>query len=234
MTKKEASVDHRTRVAAERRERTRAKLLESALLVFAEKGPEAAVIDDVIALAGMARGSFYNYFRTNEELLEAVATEVSNELLQVVDPVVQLQEDPAIRVASGLRMTLHAVQRYPLLGAFLARMPSPTGSSPLLGIQFLTRDVIAGIKQERFARTQSRALIDLVVGTTFSAARSLSQEMLPKDYPEAVTKAVLLGLGVKEKEALKIVGLPLPDIALPDESILKRTLERAGNSKKSG
>lgn len=233
MTKKELSVDHRTRVAAERRERTRAKLLESALLVFAEKGPEAAVIDDVIALAGMARGSFYNYFRTNEELLEAVATEISDELLRVIDPVVQLREDPAIRVASGLRLTLHAVQRYPLLGAFLARMQSPSGSSPLLGIQFLTRDVIAGIKQERFANTQPRALVDVVVGTTFSAARSLSQEMLPKDYPEAVTKAVLQGLGVKEKEAARIVALVLPDIALDDTSLLKRTLERAGDGRKA-
>lgn len=233
MTKKEVPIDHRTRVAAERREKTRAKLLESALLVFAEKGPEAAVIDDVIALAGMARGSFYNYFRTNEELLEAVAAELSDELLRAIDPVVQLREDPAIRVASGLRLILHAVQRYPLLGAFLSRMQSPSGSSPLLGIQFLTRDVITGIKQERFAQTQPRALVDVVVGTTFSAARSLSQEMLPKDYPEAVTKAVLQGLGVKEKEAAKIVALGLPDIVLDDTSLLKRTLDRAGDSRKA-
>lgn len=233
MTKKELPINHRTRVAAERREKTRAKLLESALLVFAEKGPEAAVIDDVIALAGMARGSFYNYFRTNEELLEAVATELSDELLRAIDPVVQLREDPAIRVASGLRLTLHAVQRYPLLGAFLSRMQSPSGSSALLGIQFLTRDVMAGIEQERFAQTQPRALIDVVVGTTFSAARSLSQEMLPKDYPEAVTKAMLQGLGMKEKEAAKIVALVLPDIVLDDTSLLKRTLDRAGDSRKA-
>lgn len=227
MANKELSINHRTRVGAERRERTRAKLLESALLVFAEKGPEAAIIDDVIALAGMARGSFYNYFRTNEELLAAVATEISNEWLRVIDPIVQLQEDPAIRLGFGTRLLLHAMQRYPLLGAFLSRLQFPTGSSPLLGIQFLTRDVLAGIEQKRFARTQPRAVIDLVVGTIFSASRSLSQEMLPQDYPEAIVKALLQGLGMKEEDAARIVALPLPDIALNDQSILKRTLERA-------
>jgi len=36
----------------------------------------------------MARGSFYNYFKTNEELLVAVASEINNELLRAIDPVI--------------------------------------------------------------------------------------------------------------------------------------------------
>ncbi len=63
--------DHRTRVAAERRARMHRKLVESALLVFAEKGVDASVIEDVIAAADVSRGTFYNYFRTNGELLAA-------------------------------------------------------------------------------------------------------------------------------------------------------------------
>ena len=49
--------DHRTRVAAEKRARMRRKLVESALLVFAEKGVDASVIEDVIAVAGVSRGT---------------------------------------------------------------------------------------------------------------------------------------------------------------------------------
>jgi len=67
-----ARSDHRPRVAAERRARMRRKLVESALLVFAGKGVDASVIEDVIVAAGVSRGTFYNYFRTNAELLAAV------------------------------------------------------------------------------------------------------------------------------------------------------------------
>ena len=225
--------NHRSRVGAERRERTRARLLESALLVFAEKGPEAAVIDDVIALAGMARGSFYNYFRTNEELLAAVAAEISDELLRVIDPVVQSHDDPAARIAYGARLLLHAVRRYPLLGAFLSRLPWPAADSPLIGIGFLARDLEMGIVQKKFADIQARVGVDLVAGTLFSAAHSLSRDALPEDYPEAVVKAILQGLGVSKSDAARRIALSLPDVDLDDNSVLKRTLHRSQCAAKS-
>lgn len=153
------------------------------MLAFAEKGPEAPVIDDVIALAGMPHDSFYNYFRTNEELLAAVAAALGDELLRVIDPVVQLHVDPAARIACGVRLLLRSVQQYPLLGAFLSRLPWPTAGSRLIGIGFLTRDLDAGIAQEKFTHMQSRVAFDLVVGTMSSAAQALSRETLPADYP---------------------------------------------------
>ena len=78
-----AHADHRPRVAAERRTRMRRKLVESALFVFAEKGVDASVIEDVIAAAGVSRGTFYNYFRTNGELLAAAIDELGNEVVDV-------------------------------------------------------------------------------------------------------------------------------------------------------
>jgi AcrR family transcriptional regulator len=191
------------------------------MLVFSQKGLQAAVIDDVIAQAGMARGSFYNYFRTNEELLLAVAAEISNELLLAIDPVVQQREDPAERVACGTRLVLHAAVRYPLLSAFLSRMPLPTANSSLIGIGFLARDVNAGIASNRFPGISQRVALDLVIGSLFSAARSLAAERLDDGYPEAIVKAMLRGLGLQEKDAERIIAQPLPDLLLQDASILK-------------
>lgn len=45
-------VDHRSRVGAERRSRMRACLVECALLVFAEHGLDAAIINKMIKTAG--------------------------------------------------------------------------------------------------------------------------------------------------------------------------------------
>ena len=96
--------DHRTRVAAERRARMHRKLVESALLVFAEKGVDAPVIDDVIAAAGVSRGTFYNYFRTNGELLAAAIQELGNELVEHIEERVKAIPSPAERVFTGLRL----------------------------------------------------------------------------------------------------------------------------------
>ena len=98
----------------------RARLIESALIVFTMKGVEAAVIDDVIDLAEVSRGTYYNYFKTNDELMAAVLQEVSNELLSLVDGAIASRTDPAERVACGIRMVLHAVRKCPLLGRFAA------------------------------------------------------------------------------------------------------------------
>lgn len=214
--------NHRTRVAARRREKTRARLLESALLVFAQKGPHA-VIEDVIAHAGMARGSFYNYFRTNEELLAAVAGEINEELLRAIDPVVLRCDDPAERIACGTRLMLHAARRFPLYGSFMARLPFPAANNSLLGTHFLARDVAAGMAAGRFGDIGQRVGSDMLAGLVLSAAYSVAREPLEPDYPDASARAMLRALGLGEAEAARLAALPLPAFELPPDSLLRRT-----------
>lgn len=220
----EEPLNHRSRVAANRREKTRARLLESALLVYAQKGAHA-VIDDVIAQAGMARGSFYNYFRTNEELLAALTREINQELLSAIDPVVQQLQDPAERIACGTRLLLHAVRRFPLYGTFLARLTAPAQipSQKLPGAQFLSRDVALGLASGRFGDIGERVGTDLLLGAVLSAAHAAAREPLDADYPDASARAMLRALGLQEREAVRLTMLPLPAFQLPCESILRRT-----------
>src|SRR5579883_2750479 len=96
--------DHRPRVAAERRARMRRALVEAALLVFAEKGVDASVIDDVISAAGVSRGTFYNYFRTNTELMIAANEELGNELVRHIEESVGSMPSPAARLMTGIRL----------------------------------------------------------------------------------------------------------------------------------
>lgn len=219
--KPEEPQNHRTRVAAERREKTRARLLESALFVFAQKGPQA-MIDDVIAEAGMARGSFYNYFRTNEELLVAVASEVSDELLRTIDPLVQLLDDPVERIARGARLLLHAVVQFPQFGSFMVHLPFPTANSSLLAVNFLARDVGLGVDAAKLGGIGPRVATDLVVGIVLSAANALVNHAVEKGYPESIVGAMLKGLGIEAGEAARIVAQPLPKLVLPEGSILSR------------
>jgi len=59
-----------------RRERTKAlnrqAILDAARRVFAQLGFDAATVRDIIRCTGLASGTFYNYFRSKEEVLEAL------------------------------------------------------------------------------------------------------------------------------------------------------------------
>ena len=217
--KAQQSQNYRSRVAAERREKTRMKLLHSALLVISEKGSQA-VIGDVIAQAGVARGSFYNYFKTYDDLLIAVANEINNELLRAIDPVVQCFSKPIERIANGARLLLHAVEGLPQFASFLSRMTIPTDQSSLLGLYFLERDIELGWRSQQFVCDQQGVAMDFILGVIFHGIYSLANEVPPADYPESLVKVMLMGLGITEAEATHIVSQTLPDLVLPGTSLL--------------
>ncbi|QWC91284.1 TetR/AcrR family transcriptional regulator [Cupriavidus metallidurans] len=218
----EGAEDHRTRVAAIRREKTRNRLIESALGVFAEKGPDGAMIDDFIAAAGVARGTFYNYFRTTGELLSAVAGEVSDEVLAVIDPVVRQSDDPAMRMAVGCRLYMHMAIRYPLWGAFITRVGTRRGSRGRRLDAYMTRDLEIGIAQGRFVVPHVEVARDLALGALVYGIGTMLRPDAPADYPEQVILAVLRALGLSEIEANLLAHASLPNTQAPQGMIFER------------
>lgn len=219
--------DHRTRVAADRREKMRARLIESAMLVFARRGAEGSVIDEVISVAEVSRGTFYHYFRTNEELLAAVAAEVGNQLLAVVDPVIRELPDPAARVACGIRLALMVARAHAHLAGFMVRVGPPALGAQSLATVYLPRDIEAGIASGRFAPMPPRLAFDLITGPVLAAFHTLLTIPVTDDYPQALAQAVLQALGLPKAAAAKAASLPLPPLALPADSLLVRAQARA-------
>ena len=219
------SDNHRTRVGAERRQKMRLRLLESALQVFAEKGPDGAVIDDMIVAAGISRGTFYNYFRTNEELLIALAETLSDELAQLVDALVQGIDDPLTRVALALRAYLHTARSYPLFAAFIDRAAWPRIATQGLTLQQLVRDLKRAQELGLISVPSLQLAQDLVLGPAMSAIHSLCAGTPPQSYPEDLTCLVLKALGVAAQDAERLATLPLATPQLPADSLLRR----AGN-----
>lgn len=51
----------------------RSKIVSAAWQLFYEKGYNKTTVDDIIALSGTSKGSFYYYFNTKDELLNSLA-----------------------------------------------------------------------------------------------------------------------------------------------------------------
>ena len=207
MQKKE---DHRTRVAAERRERMRRRLFESALQLAAEKGPAATSIDDVIQAAEVSRGTFYKYFDAPDALFDALALEVANEIIRMAEPAVSPIADPAQKVATGMRLVIQLAMGRREVAAFLVRLGWPGVRNGQVLLDFVQRDLEKGMKQRRFMPLPVPLALNIVSMTVLGSVHAMLGMRSPRDFAEQAVASALRALGVEAKEALKLATRDLP------------------------
>jgi AcrR family transcriptional regulator len=191
----------RASIGLEKRERTRASLIKAAYQVFARKEAEAVTIDDIIAEATVARGTFYNYFQTREDVLKAVAASLSDEMNQRIWALSVGIEDPAERMAIAIRQFLHQSIRDPTWGWAIVRIgliAAPLSETIERGVM---TDLEAGIRLNRFQVNHFQAAVDLILGTGLMAMRSILEGHTEPEYPEQIAKIILQALGVTDADA---------------------------------
>jgi AcrR family transcriptional regulator len=84
---------------ARAKEANRRAILDAARVVFARIGYEAANIRDIIRETNLASGTFYNYFKSKEEVFEAIA----NDSVKRFRPLLQKVREEAGDLESYLR-----------------------------------------------------------------------------------------------------------------------------------
>jgi AcrR family transcriptional regulator len=204
----------------------RRTLVEAALLVFAEKGVDASVIDDVINAAGVSRGTFYNYFRTNSELLIAANEELGNELVQRIEESVASLPTPAARLATGIRLYFDVARRFPLLAHFLARVgPRAAGPSNLL-YTYLPVHLAEGMKRGEFIAMPTSAALDIIVGSGILAVARISSGDADDSYLRACLLGLLRSLGYSADRAEQLIESSLPSIVFDEGALLVRSHKR--------
>ena len=200
----------------------RDRLLLAGFRLVAQRGHEGFSIDDVIGLADVSRGTFYKYFKSPAGLVQAVALELSQELLLTVNQLFDSHEDPAERAATATRAVLGWVRQVPLLGAFISRAGWPHAEPGHVFFRLVGPNVDAGIASGRFSVAHREIGLALIGGLSVGAMHSFAKGDLPIDFPERVAETLLLGLGLERAEVVRIVSLPLVLPApLPDGLIAR-------------
>jgi AcrR family transcriptional regulator len=212
-------VDHRTLVGAEKRAKTREQLLKGALRVFTSHGVDAKVIDLIIREAGVARGTFYNYFKTNEELFVEVAKEVSDEIIRIVHPLVEQQKDAAARVACGVTSVIKMAISYPAFAQFIVRGGPPALKAGGLVSEVVPRDIDAGIASGRFSIADRGLALDMILGAVIMGFHTVLSEKVSKQYPNMLAQAVLQSLGVSKTLAHKYAFQDFGKFEIAEDSL---------------
>ncbi|MGA0612821.1 TetR/AcrR family transcriptional regulator [Caldimonas sp. KR1-144] len=215
--------DHRQRVAAERRERMRARLFASAMKLIAAKGTAATSIDDVISAAEVSRGTFYKYFASPDALVQELAIEIANELIRMAEPVVLSHDDPAQRVSCGIRLVARLAIDHPLAASFLVRLGWPDVRGPNILLEFVRRDLLEGIRQGRFAPMPIALALNIVAGAVLGATHCMLEPDCESDFAEQTAAAALRALGVDAKGAERIAHSALRPVEILAGGLLVQT-----------
>lgn len=87
---------------------TKSRLFDAAIELLAEQGYEATSIDDIIARAGVARGTLYYHFDSKAELVDAM---LCNHIMKMLDDLktidAQYEDDPERALTEIISAQLH-------------------------------------------------------------------------------------------------------------------------------
>lgn len=90
----------------------REQIIEAATKVFARDGLQKGRIDDIAQEAGIGKGTVYEYFRSKEELFEAIVEGVIHQSIELVNSVLEAEGSPRIRLERFLHEMLDVMAHY--------------------------------------------------------------------------------------------------------------------------
>lgn len=218
-------VEEREPRGARRKRETRARLLDAALRLMAEKGMEGVAINEITEAADVGFGSFYNHFESKEAIYATLVDNVFEEFADMLDRLASGIADPAEVIAVSVRHTVLRARRDPVWGRFLIREGfSAQMISRGLG-QRLLRDIGNGIAAKRFVVADPFIGFLAVGGTVLSAIAAELNFVAPgapaagvleeygfsgEHFPERTAAMLLQTLGLKRAEAEKVAARRLP------------------------
>ena len=103
------SVEKRTRDPESRR----AQLVAAAVETFAKKGVSKTTVSDIVKAAGLAQGTFYLYFESKDDLVNAVAESLIDDAVSKIEQAVARQHETALEHFAAMREAFTAATDEP-------------------------------------------------------------------------------------------------------------------------
>ncbi|MCE5200103.1 MAG: TetR/AcrR family transcriptional regulator [Armatimonadota bacterium] len=155
-----------------RKQQLRDELVQVALKLFTEQGFDTPSVDDIVAGAGVAKGTFYLYFKTKAEIVQASLEHLAGELNNRIGVALEKTSGDAredLSAAVGAHMAF--LQDYPgLADRFLA----PDAANPVSPIyeRTLRKGMLQGCYREVDAEMAVSALQGMLHGLVSKATKN--------------------------------------------------------------
>ncbi|MEO7110991.1 MAG: TetR/AcrR family transcriptional regulator [Polyangiaceae bacterium] len=157
-------------------------VLASAMTVFEKRGFAQARVEDILEAAGIARRTFYRYFKSKDEVLAAIYEMAVGEILSALAGV-ENERDPVEGLLRGIDVYLdYHVKNAATLRVLIGQSMRP--DSPLYPMRQTFRGTLVGI-MDGVAREKGKHLAPYVFLALISALEGLSLELLQSGVKKA-------------------------------------------------
>jgi AcrR family transcriptional regulator len=199
-----------------RKARTRAALMAAARRLFAGRGMERTTIAEIAELADIAIGSFYNYFATKEELLEALLSEELSRQLALLQSRQAQVEDPAEKISVAHRHLVRAAATDPDWAWLFVRLDVPYRVAWSTLGQAAADDLRAGMRAGRFHVANPALALNASGGALLAVIQAQLEGEGGAHADCEHAEGVLRSLGIERGEAATIARRALPEVAYSD------------------
>ena len=196
----------RAQIGRDRRARTRSQLIEAARALYGRSPIEAVTVDDLVAEAAVAKGTFYVHFDGLAELQAAVADELAQEFDELLQPRRLATQDPIERIAAGCGAFVGEALRNPAWGALVARGAVSMPNIALVPRDRLIEDLRRAAASGRLGDVTPELAFEFAVGIVLQAMQAASERRIAPSQAPSVVAGILRAIGVKPEEA-KIVAM---------------------------
>ncbi|WP_137680841.1 TetR/AcrR family transcriptional regulator [Aurantiacibacter suaedae] len=205
------SLEKRAEIGRQKRARTREKMLEAAFLLLGREDGRSTRIEEICKEAKVARGTFYNYFSSVEELLSALTFDISHDFNLAVRAIIRTVPAGALRCSFALRYYMHRTREDPAWGWAMVNL---SAGGPIFGeetARYGIEAVIEGMVTEQFHAGSAQLAYDLMHGATLAGMITQLRSEQPDDYPEQMVTLIMRGLGVSESLVERCIRTELPE-----------------------
>lgn len=193
-----------------KRERTRRGLMDAALRLVARKEAGEITLLEVASEAEVSNGTIYNYFRTRDEVFEAVGIAMAAEFSDAISVLNADVQCGAQRLSIGVRMFVcRAAADHQWANALLRIIHFDQAMRSRLADHVLG-DLREGLRTGTFAYVDEGVALDIVLSCTTGAMRAVVEGRAVAEHDLRVAEMVLQALGVTPARARKIAAKPLP------------------------
>jgi AcrR family transcriptional regulator len=195
------------------------RIYDAAVRLFAERGVVPVNVSELASAAGVARGTIYNNLGDPDRLFGEIAGQLGEEMHQRVVRSFGLVEDPAHRLANGIRFFARRAHEEPHWGRFIVRFAFSNAALQSMWAGPPAQDLQAGLANGRydFAPEQLPSIIAMIAGAGLSAMfLVLEGHKTWRDAGSEAAMFVLRGLGVPADDARALAEAELPPLPLLD------------------
>jgi AcrR family transcriptional regulator len=193
-----------------RKARTRAGLLAAARELFAANGVQQTTIAQIAGRADIAIGSFYNYFATKDELLDALLADELATQLGLLQARQSRVSDPAEKISIAHRHLVRVASEDANWAWLLVRLEAPYRIAWSVLGRAASEDLREGVQAGRFEVADERLALNASAGALFAVIHARLVGELGEDADCEHAELVLRSFGLDRSEAAEIARRPLP------------------------